>query len=128
MASERAAVALRHAVRALGHDPEAALAFLRAELQELRAVGDIDGVVALARDAGTRAFANEDYSAAAILLEELTALQPDDPYALCGLGMALQRMGRIAEARRSFERCIVVSATVDPEMEDAMRAHLRDLE
>ncbi len=53
-------------------------------------------------DSGNAAFRVKDYEAAARRYASAVALQPEDPAAHYGLGMALSRLGRDDEARQAY--------------------------
>jgi Flp pilus assembly protein TadD len=55
-------------------------------------------------DSGNVAFKAKDFDAAARRYASAVAIQPDDPAAYYGLGMALSRLGRDDEAREAYAK------------------------
>lgn len=61
-------------------------------------------------DSGNAAFRARDYDAAARRYASAVALQPGDPAAHYGLGMALSRLGRDDEARQAYAKARELAA------------------
>ena len=61
-------------------------------------------------DSGNAAFRAKDYDAAARRYASAVALQPGDPAAHYGLGMALSHLGRDDEAREAYGRARELAA------------------
>jgi Flp pilus assembly protein TadD len=55
-------------------------------------------------DSGNVAFKAKDFEGAAKRYASAAAVQPDDPAAYYGLGMALSRLGRDEEAREAYAK------------------------
>jgi Flp pilus assembly protein TadD len=55
-------------------------------------------------DSGNVAFRAKDFEGAAKRYASAVAIQPDDPAAYYGLGMALSRLGRDDEAREAYAK------------------------
>src|SRR5262249_55625572 len=68
----------------------------RAEAGKLRGQGLVDS--------GNAAYRNSDYTAAAKRYAAAAVVNPDDPAAFYGLGMALAKLGRDDEARVAYAR------------------------
>jgi Flp pilus assembly protein TadD len=61
-------------------------------------------------DSGNAAFRVKDFDAAARRYASAVAIQPDDPAAYYGLGMALSRLGRDDEARVAYAKARELAA------------------
>jgi Flp pilus assembly protein TadD len=55
-------------------------------------------------DSGSAAYRNEDYTVAAKRFAAAAVVDPEDPAAFYGLGMALSKLGRDDEARVAYAR------------------------
>jgi tetratricopeptide (TPR) repeat protein len=102
---------------------------LEAGLVSLRANGDEKGIASIAPHAGIIASQLGEIHRAEGYYEEAAEADPSDPYHPLAIGTLQRGLGRRAEARAAFARCLdLANARGDTEIAELARATLAEFD